>query len=580
MAKKERRQRTTQDLWLTQHTHRISSTGNPGIMKHCLILAPFLLSSASAFTSVNRQFNKFVDAQTSLKVAGYDYHGYNRRIEDAYKAWCHVYNKTDTSRLEIFAYHFLLAEKFFGQTGAPIKLNEHADLTSSEYLSLKEKGSLPKTAKPTDYVVSETKASNYAAPEPAAPAGYGPAGAAYLEALSQGSTAIRGSGMTSYLDTVPKNSAVSGGRGMTSYLDTVNGAAPAVEDYYVPPPAAKTVYTPPAPAPAPSTPYSPATPAAPAANSGNYMDNLSASSTAGAPRGTGMTSYLDTVPTNNSVRGAGMESYLDNVGKAAPYTPFEAPTAATSAATPEPYNPPPAQAAAPYVPPPAAPAPASASTPAASSGNYMDNLSSTSAASTPRGKGMTSYLDSVQSNGTARGGGKGMTSYLDNMGAPQPSAVNYGSPSVRTPPQPAAAAPPPAKPAPATPAAPEVRRQPAANERRAVTNQAYQAPPLPPPSRNIPGAHWMDTVTPLTSYGSRDVINGNWAEATEYQAANARYQRGSGASPSLTQDQVAPDHFIVKEKETAEPAKSTQERMVPSVRRHVQETFGGGFIIT
>lgn len=522
-------------------------------MKHCLILAPFVLSSAAAFTSVNRQFNNFAEAQTSLKASEYDYNGYNNRIEDAYKAWCRVYQKTDTSRLEIFAYHFLLAEEFFGQTGAPIKLNEFADLSSNEYLSLQGKGSLPEVAQPTGFVVSETKASDFAVPAPTAPAGYGPAGASYLEALSGAATAPSGRGMTSYLDTVPKNTAPSGGGGMTSYLDTMNGAAPADEHYYVPPPAAETVYTPPAPPSAPaaaSTPYTPAESAAPVANSGNYMDNLSSTS-AGSPRGTGMTSYLDTVPANGAVSGAGLTSYLDGVGKAGPaaYTPFEAP-ATPAAATPEPYVPPPAQ---PYVP--SAPA-----APVATTGNYMDNLSSASSTSATRGAGMTSYLDTVRSSGAAPGG-TGMASYLENMGTAQPSAVEYGSPSAP----------------PVAPAAPEVTIEPAAVE--PIYFQPFEPVPLPPPSRNIPGSHWMDTVTPITSYGSRGVINGNWAEENAYQAANTRYQTSASASASLVQEQVAPDHFIVKEKDIAEPARSTQEGIMPAVRRQVQETFGGSFIV-
>jgi hypothetical protein len=692
-------------------------------MKHCLILAPLVLSSASAFTSVNRQFHSLVNSQTFLKAADYDYHGTNDRIGEAYKEWCRVYQKTDTSRLEIFAYHFLLAERFFGQTGAPIKLNEYADLSSNEYLSLQGNGSLPQVAKPTEYVVSETKATEYAMPEPVAPADYGPAGATYLEALGGGATAISGAGITSYLDTVPKNTAPSGGAGMTSYLDSMNGAAPADEQYYVPPPAAETVYTPPEPAvstpytpaepaapvatggnymdnlsgastarapsgagmtsyldtvptnaavggagmtsyigsmgvggytpfetpvasaasaPAVSTPYTPAEPAAPVATGGNYMDNLSGASTARAPSGAGMTSYLDTVPTNAAVGGAGMtsyiqsmgvggitsfesyspfeipvdsaasapaastpyipytpaepaapvanggnymdnlsgarnaeapsgagmtsyldtvptnaavggagmSSYLNHVGAAAPaeYTPFEAP-ASPVASTPEPYVPP-----QPYV-------PAEAAAPVATGGNYMDNLAAASSISAPSGAGMTSYLDTVPSNGAAAGG-TGMSSYLENMGEAQPSALAYGSPAA-----------PPMK-----PAATEVTIEPVAEQ--PIYVEPYATVPLPRPSVNLPGAHWMDTVTPHASYGSVGDINGNWAESTEYQAANG-YRRRASASPAVVQKQVAPDHFLDQEKQTVEPATSTQESLMPAVRKQVQvETFGGGFIVS
>ena len=52
-------------------------------MKHCLILTPLLLSSASAFT-VNRQWSNFVTAQSKfapLKVTDYDAYGSSGRIE-------------------------------------------------------------------------------------------------------------------------------------------------------------------------------------------------------------------------------------------------------------------------------------------------------------------------------------------------------------------------------------------------------------------------------------------------------------------------------------------------------------------
>jgi hypothetical protein len=713
-------------------------------MKHCLILAPLVLSSAAAFTSVNRQFHSLVNSQTFLKAGDYDYNGTNDRIGTAYKEWCRVYQKTDTSRLEIFAYHFLLAEKFFGETGAPIKLNEYADLSSNEYLSLSGNGSLPQVAKPTtEYVVSETTATEYAMPEPVAPADYGPAGASYLEALGAGATNISGAGMTSYLDTVPKQSGRSGGAGMTSYVDAMNKASPADEQYYVPPPAAQTVYTPPAPAvstpytpaepaapvakggnymdnlsrantagapsgrgmtsyldtvpanaavggkgmtsyvesmgaggytpfempvasaapaapaasaPAPYTPaeaaapvakggnymdnlsgastakapsgrgmtsyldtvptnaavggagmtsyadsmgvgttpfesyspfeipvasaasapavsapyipYTPAEPAAPVANGGNYMDNLSGASNIQAPRGAGMTSYLDTVPTNAAVGGAGMASYLSNVGAAAPaeYTPFEA-RAAPVASTPAPYVPPVASTPEPYVPPQPY-VPAQSAAPVATGGNYMDNLSGASTARAPGGRGMTSYLDTVPSNGAAAGGA-GMSSYLQNMGEAQPSALDYGSP----------AAPP------MEPAVTEFTIEPVAEE--PIYVEQYETVPLPPPSRNLPATHWMDTVTPLASYGRSHWMDTVTPKASYGSVAAVREQvqpvrEQVRPDPYLAQEQqVRPDPYLAQEQQAVEPAPSPQESIAPPVRQRVQvETFGGGYIVS
>lgn len=96
--------------------------------------------------------------------------------------------------------------------------------------------------------------------------------------------AVGGAGMASYLDSIPQNPAVSGA-GMTSYLDTTSGAAPA------------------------SDPYTPSEPAAAA-----YSPQLASPPfTVSAPSGSGIASYLDTVPTNAAVGGPGMTSYLDSV---------------------------------------------------------------------------------------------------------------------------------------------------------------------------------------------------------------------------------------------------------------------------
>jgi hypothetical protein len=580
-------------------------------MKHCLILTPLLLSSASAFT-VNRQWSNFVTAQSKfapLKVTDYDAYGSSGRIEDAYNAWCGVYNKADRGRLEIFAYHFLLAEKFFGQTGAPIKLNEFADLTATEYKKLHEAGGIPAASAQTpEFVYSEASVTAAKEPAPVAPAGYGPNAGAYLEALGNSNNAPTGGGMTSYLDSVPQNSAV-GGAGITSYLDSMGVPAP-----YTPPAAPVQAFNPPVPA-APSTPAVNS-----AVNGGNYMDNLAASNSAGAPTGAGISSYLDTVPQNVSVGGAGVASYLDSVGGASPaaYSPFQ--PAAPVAAAPEAFAPPPVEsaasagnggnymdnlsatstapsgtgitsyldnvpkntavgggagltsyldsvggatpteytpfepatpvAAAPqaFTPPPAEPmasaAPAQPYTPSASvdiptGGNYMDNLSAAATGGAPTGAGITSYLDSVPQNSVV-GGGTGMTSYLDSVAQAQPSEFVYQAPAVEVQ-------------AEVVPTEPVYSAQPDpfVNEEPAVyvaptADPAFEALAAFSSSRNVPGTHWMDTVTPLSSYGARE-LNGNWDEDVQYQA------------PPVQQ--------------TIEPLASTQPQQV-----HI-ETFGGGFII-
>ncbi|CAJ1941359.1 unnamed protein product [Cylindrotheca closterium] len=586
-------------------------------MKHCLVLAPFLLSSAVAFTAVNQQFQAFVKAPgstTALKVANFDYHGTSDRIGEAYKEWCRVYNKTDQSRLEIFAYHFLLAEKFFGQTGAPIKLNEFADLTSAEYMALQEKGSLPQVAPPTEVVVSETKASDYAVPEPVAPANYGTSAASYLDALSsqsQASNTLSGAGMTSYLDTVPTNGSILGGSGMTSYLDTVSGAAPLSNAYATgtsSPPPAPAAYVAPAPyvpPPAAAAPPAPAAPSTPVASSGNYMDNLSSASS--TTRGAGIKSYLDSVPANAAVRGSGMTSYLDSVAGST-YTPFQAPAAA---AAPQPYVPPPAQ---PYVPPPApaaevaqpvapppAPAqpyvPAESNTVASRGGNYMDNLSTSAGSTTPRGAGISSYLDTVSSN-SARQGGVGMTSYLNNMGKASDFATiettgtpvaPYVPPPPATTPPPAAAVPQPVQQAAAAPQPVQQPVAPAAPVAPLVVPQRSPSYVPPRQSRNVPGGHWMDTVTPISSYGSHGV-NGEWDDSN-YQAANDRYNRRRAAknyqqaqAAAYTVGQQYQKQPSYKEESSSssssqEPIEPLAERVQRRQKRQI-ETFGGGFIIS
>lgn len=58
-------------------------------------------------------------------------------IRALYEAWCQEKGKPfDESRLPIFAEHYLNAVEYCAQTNKPLKLNEYADLTTSEYNAL------------------------------------------------------------------------------------------------------------------------------------------------------------------------------------------------------------------------------------------------------------------------------------------------------------------------------------------------------------------------------------------------------------------------------------------------------------
>lgn len=123
-------------------------------------------------------------------------------------------------------------------------------------------------------------------------------GASYLDALtSPVSKAPTGAGMTSYLDALPKNAVPSTGRGagLMSYTDALNK------------PAAK------APAPAAPAAVSSSAPAAPVAAGSSYLETL-ASSSSGAPTGSGLRGYLDVLPrAAPPTGGAGLKTYTDNL---------------------------------------------------------------------------------------------------------------------------------------------------------------------------------------------------------------------------------------------------------------------------
>ena len=78
------------------------------------------------------------------------------RIRHAYMEWCKSYNvKYDPARLEIFAFHYLLADEHSKATGQPLHLNEFATFTEAEYeeyiQSQQEASSLEKSVPENTY---------------------------------------------------------------------------------------------------------------------------------------------------------------------------------------------------------------------------------------------------------------------------------------------------------------------------------------------------------------------------------------------------------------------------------------------
>jgi hypothetical protein len=58
----------------------------------------------------------------------------HKKFQEAYEDWCQTYNKEyDESRLEIFSYHNLMAERYLEETGTVLQLNKYADRTEEEY---------------------------------------------------------------------------------------------------------------------------------------------------------------------------------------------------------------------------------------------------------------------------------------------------------------------------------------------------------------------------------------------------------------------------------------------------------------
>jgi hypothetical protein len=191
-----------------------------------------------------------------------------------------------------------------------------------------------------------------------------------------------------------------GGGGMTSYLDSVQGASRPSFGSDVD----KSTFaapSPPAPAPAARATISLGTssqaPAVPQ-TSGSYLDTIS-SGASPVGGGGGMTSYLD------SVAGASLPSFGSGVG------------ATPSAPVPDVVQP------APLAPVPAYQPPAPQASRAASTGSYLDNISSSPSAARPSRGGMQTFADSLQPGISASVAldkrdtfaAKGIKSYTDSL---------------------------------------------------------------------------------------------------------------------------------------------------------------------
>ena len=114
-------------------------------------LALLCLSSATAFLGSWQPLSSFraplhskkATRGTVLQAApGNDGDGdVNDRLRSAYNEWCSTHNyQFDESRLDIFSYHYLLAEKHSHDHGSALTLNEYADLTTQEFRKLQEIG--------------------------------------------------------------------------------------------------------------------------------------------------------------------------------------------------------------------------------------------------------------------------------------------------------------------------------------------------------------------------------------------------------------------------------------------------------
>eukprot|EP00980_Cylindrotheca_fusiformis_P011019 scaffold2533_cov137-Cylindrotheca_fusiformis.AAC.7 len=122
-------------------------------MRCLLFLQLWLLSTTAAFSlwKGDGQNHQRISSWTSSSLSSssmgrsnsMESFEFNDRLRKAYDEWSETYGDTiDESRMEIFSYHFVMAENYFKETGNRIKLNEYADLTAVEFQRLKEMGGM------------------------------------------------------------------------------------------------------------------------------------------------------------------------------------------------------------------------------------------------------------------------------------------------------------------------------------------------------------------------------------------------------------------------------------------------------
>jgi len=95
----------------------------------------------NALTKTNNNENHSCDGSRSSTEKDRDKNDpvVERRIVDAYQEFCRYYKKTaDEIRLNVFAAHFLVVERYHETTGESIALNQYADMTEEEVRKVKK----------------------------------------------------------------------------------------------------------------------------------------------------------------------------------------------------------------------------------------------------------------------------------------------------------------------------------------------------------------------------------------------------------------------------------------------------------
>eukprot|EP00980_Cylindrotheca_fusiformis_P018734 scaffold6241_cov129-Cylindrotheca_fusiformis.AAC.11 len=96
-------------------------------------LCPTRSSTSRCTTRGDVRGSKRIEPWLGEKREGFDFDGFSARLRAAYQEWCQTYKeKIDASRMEIFSYHFMVAENYYRRTGVKVKLNEYAGLTDAE----------------------------------------------------------------------------------------------------------------------------------------------------------------------------------------------------------------------------------------------------------------------------------------------------------------------------------------------------------------------------------------------------------------------------------------------------------------